>query len=277
MNHIAAAAEEKRKTRIQVSNVDPAVNRSINHIPAAAEEKRKTRFQVTNLDPAVNRSRSHILSQERGVQEWLACLELHLTADGGKNNANRVDYFLKALAQLQDDIHLEGQTRNVIRWALVAMHQYPSSAIIQARCFYLLLLFPAQYFPLPNRCVKYILAAMRNHPKCEEVQCWGCQLLECLLECYRSQVFTTFNAEGGLEYVFAACRKFSIDMICKRIFGYVQEIAQHHSSSAGPNKSSMLLTPTKHQQDDMHASLDILHAGIVALRLSVLESHQHCV
>jgi hypothetical protein len=242
-------------------------------VPATAEEeKRKTRPQVSNLNPAMNRSTNHILSHEPGVQEWLACLELHLTAGRGKNNAIRVEYFLKALTQLQDDIHLEGQTRNVIRWALVAMNQYPSRANIQARCFYLLLLFPAQYFPLPNRGVKYILAAMRNHPKCEQVQCWGCQLLECLLQCYNYQVFTTFNAEGGLEYVFAAGRKFSIDMICKRIFRYVQEIAQYHASSAGPNKNSMLLTPTKHQQDDVHASLDILHAGIVALRLSVLES-----
>jgi hypothetical protein len=211
-----------------------------------------------DLDSSFSVSTGPILDQP-DIHEWLLSLELHLYAP--MSSAKTVDYFLKeVLLDLEGDILEEGQARNVARWVLVVMKKYRFDIAMQSRCLRLMNLFPSAELA-PNESVKQTLAAMRNHPKCEQIQCWGCQVLEGLLTCVGYQIFTTFNTEGGMECVLAAARTFKkVQPTGNRILYYIRAIAKHYAQQI-PNKT------IQHEE----WSLDRLHAGLVALRLSARE------
>jgi hypothetical protein len=212
-----------------------------------------------DLDSSFGDSTGHIHGQP-DIHGYLRCLELHLRAP--TSNAKTVDYLLKVLLDLKRDILQEGQSRNVAHWVLVAMKKYRFHAVMQSRCLCLMSIFPSADLP-PNRSVTQTLAAMRNHPECEEMQCWGCQVLEGLLTEPRVgyQIFTTFNAEGGMECVLAASQTLvKVQLMCNRILFYIRAIAKHY-----------VLRPNKTIQQHEEWNLYRLHAGLVALRLSAAE------
>jgi hypothetical protein len=229
----------------------------------------------------INSSTNQTIHQQRSIAELLARLELHLEAPN--STAKTLCHFLEELYEILSNSAKQGgprESRNVIQLVLVAMHKYPEDATLQCRCLCLLLDFLlkasasniTQDLP-PNRTVKHVLAAMRNHPTCEQVQYWGGQLLEGLFVWFGHSIFTTFNAEGGMEYVLCAgATSFQMEVLCNRILFYVREIAQKKMILSKRGCAEAAGEKTKREHSEADWNLDRLHAGIVVLRLSALES-----
>ena len=205
-----------------------------------------------------------------------------LLLSSNRDNRQPVLYFLTILVdqvqeireQRQQEQQLVGRQshrnkNNVAQLLLVAMRKYPSLVAIQERCLYILstALDPKD---LPaHQSVKQVLRSMRNHPRKESVQLYGCKLLEYLISFAGFELFTTFGAEGGVEQVYAAAGLLpKIADVCKSILFFVRAIAEHHKNRSGGSSTSQ--EPQQQLLQEETLSLDHLHGRLILHRLSVL-------
>jgi hypothetical protein len=210
------------------------------------------------LDKSNKRSTSLSMRgfQNVSVRRCLECLEVHLASPCTRSSLFSVTQSLEALTELDDDIHAEEYTQHAIAVALMAMEKYKGSASLQRLCLRVLLLMPVDHCP-SNASVKYALAAMRNHPRIKQIQNWGCQFLDDVLQYAGENVFRTFNAEGGIEIVLSASKTFNIEFCgSRRILCHMADLADVFAQADVKSVKSCAET-----------RLNTLHAKIVFMRL----------
>lgn len=203
------------------------------------------------------REKHTVLKDKTSVRGLLRCLQRYLLTRQANDSMEGVIKSLKKLVDRRNEISREIDSKFFFECILLTMANYPSACLVQERCLHLLAAVrPKDMEPIAT--IYAVLTIMRSHPGHEQIQVLGCRILDFLFsKGISEEIFTSFNAEGGIETLSAAYQTFHLaQKPCWKIFNKVGKYAQEH----------LRIQPIARKP----GCLTHLHAKLVSMRLTAL-------
>jgi hypothetical protein len=172
-------------------------------------------------------ARATAFSIEQDILLCLNSLKVLLSARCGDLKA--IDHFLKMLLEMEEHVLCEHKDC-LLPLLLECMGQFPHKTSLQKHCLCLLHAIPKDDC---HDCIRWVLAALRNHALSDHVQWYGCLLCESWMS---TEIFGAFCAEGGIESVISAAKALgecsgNMRRTCRSIFWQLNEISKEGSSN----------------------------------------------
>jgi hypothetical protein len=213
--------------------------------------------------PADRTTSMGAFSSEQYIFDCVISLELVLSARCCDIKAVDADCFLKMLLQIEEPLLCE-HTHCLLPLLLECMALFPHKTSLQKHCLCLLHAIPKDDC---QDCIRWVLAAMRNHASSVHVQWYACLLCESWMS---TEVFDVFCAEGGVESVISAAKAFggrsgNTRQTCRSIFWQLNEISKENKHVQASDHCQNDYDHGQHGHGHGH---DGLYRSLVRFRLS---------